>query len=136
MSTLPDGAYLAALAGVRPLGPRRLRRLLTHHEPADAHAALMGEAPLAPALATSFTPVVLDACRHELATRDPAVCWAGCADVGIDVVALGDDRYPAVLVHDPFPPAVLFLRGDPAALAVRRVGVVGTRNATRQGLDI
>ena len=46
-----------------------------------------------------------------------------------------DASYPAVLVNDPEPPAVLFVRGDPSVLDGRRVGVVGTRNATRAGRD-
>ena len=45
----------------------------------------------------------------------------------------GDPRFPAVLGLDPAPPAVLFVRGDLAVLDARRVGIVGTRNATMAG---
>ena len=47
-----------------------------------------------------------------------------------------DPAFPAALRHDPQPPAVLFVRGDLAALDARRVGIVGTRNATQAGRDI
>jgi DNA processing protein len=44
-----------------------------------------------------------------------------------------DSAYPEVLRTDPQPPAVLFGRGDWSALDRRRVGIVGTRNATGPG---
>ena len=53
----------------------------------------------------------------------------------IRVVSMRDESYPAVLVNDPEPPAVLFVRGDLSVLDSRRVGVVGTRNATRAGRE-
>ena len=56
--------------------------------------------------------------------------------MGIDAVTARDPEFPAVLRHDPQPPAVLFVRGDLAALDARRVGIVGTRNATQTGRDI
>ena len=45
----------------------------------------------------------------------------------------GDPRFPALLGLDPAPPAVLFVRGDLGVLDARRVGIVGTRNATLAG---
>jgi DNA processing protein len=49
-----------------------------------------------------------------------------------------DPDYPAPLRHDPQPPAALFVRGDVSALDARRrrVGIVGTRNATGTGREI
>ena len=47
--------------------------------------------------------------------------WAGrCAAIGIDAVTRARPAYPAVLRHDPQPPAVLFVRGDLAV--ARRAG--------------
>ena len=51
------------------------------------------------------------------------------------VVIAGDPEFPALLDLDPSPPAVLFVRGDLGALEARRVGIVGTRNATSVGRE-
>src|SRR5699024_6977059 len=44
--------------------------------------------------------------------------------------------YPAVLIDDPAPPAVLFVEGDPVILDHPAVAVVGTRNTTRIGREV
>ncbi len=51
------------------------------------------------------------------------------------VVGRADSRYPPQLLADPGAPPVLFVRGDLAALDTRRVGIVGTRNATQRGRE-
>lgn len=56
-----------------------------------------------------------------------------CESAGIQVLVLGDPRYPAALAHDRAAPAVLFARGNPSVLGRRRAAVIGTRNATRSG---
>lgn len=132
----PDDGHLAALAGIRALGPRRLRRLLAHHPPAAALAVVRGELPPARAVAATFTPEVLASCRADAVARDPVECRVACEASGIVVLGPDDERFPAPLLVDPHPPAVLFARGDLAALEHRRVGIVGTRHATRNGLDL
>jgi DNA processing protein len=44
-----------------------------------------------------------------------------------------DQGYPDVLLSDTEAPAVLFIRGNSDVLSHRRVGIVGTRNATQRG---
>ncbi len=124
----------AGLAGLPLIGAARLATVLRHHDPQEALAALAGEAPLHPMVANSIPPrersVVRAAARRvsvpdELARCDAAgvqVLWAGCAE------------YPMALAGDAEAPAVLFVRGEPAVLDARRVGIVGTRNATSAGL--
>ena len=56
-----------------------------------------------------------------------------CLNVGITVVTMKDVGYPSALLGDPDAPAVLFLRGNPDAFHLRRVGIVGTRGATASG---
>ena len=51
----------------------------------------------------------------------------------MDVRLLGDKDYPRLLGEDPSAPAILFTRGDIDVLNARRVGIVGTRNATEHG---
>lgn len=57
-----------------------------------------------------------------------------CARAGVRVVWRYGVGYPAALVDDPEPPAALFVCGHLDALRSRRVGIVGTRNATASGI--
>lgn len=50
-------------------------------------------------------------------------------------IALGDPDYPPLLAQAPDPPAVLFGRGEPAALR-DGLAVIGARKATPYGLDV
>jgi DNA processing protein len=64
---------------------------------------------------------------------DPQARLEAHRRAGVQVVLLGDDRYPAALAADPEPPAVLFARGDLEVISGRRVAVIGTRRCTRSG---
>lgn len=50
------------------------------------------------------------------------------------LVALGDDRYPSALLHICDPPPLLYVLGDVARLGDPSIAIVGSRNATKQGL--
>lgn len=127
-----DGC-LAALAGFDLMTIARLRVLLAHHEPVEAFAVAAGSAPGHPIVARMMSPAVRSAWRAAAERRRPDEWSQRCHRAGISVLTRHDEAYPAVLRHDPDPPAVLFVRGDVAVLDARRVGVVGTRNATRGG---
>ncbi len=131
---LPDGC-LAALAGFDLMTTSRLRVLLAHHEPAEAFAVAAGAAPAHPTVAAMLRGDVRAAWRAAAARRPPDQWAQRCRQAGISVVSTRDQSYPDVLRHDIDPPPVLFLRGDLAVLDARRVGVVGTRNATRAGRE-
>lgn len=49
------------------------------------------------------------------------------------VLTLVDDRYPPLLREIVSPPPVLFVQGDPAALATLQIAIVGSRNPTPAG---
>lgn len=51
-------------------------------------------------------------------------------------IAIDDERYPPLLrqIHDP--PALLYLRGDSAALQQPQIAIVGSRNASSAGLRL
>lgn len=51
------------------------------------------------------------------------------------VLYLGDEAYPALLLQTPDPPLLLYLQGDVALLQRRSLAIVGSRNASAQGLD-
>lgn len=87
-----------------------------------------------------------DAAWREFGLTDAAVAYlrqpdrqAVDADLawleaeGCHALTLTDERYPAQLrqIHDP--PAVLFVRGDPAVLSLPQLAVVGSRNPSPPG---
>ena len=139
-------AAATVLAGLRGMGPRRLSALLDGRPPVEALR-----------LATSGS---VGALRAVLGGSDPlepvAAAWA--ADRGVDpAAALADhiqadvrvrlhprvaagvgllDPYPAALVEDIEPPAVLFTRGDTDCLAAPTVAIVGTRRCTGTGAGL
>jgi len=138
-STDPGAArtgILAALAGLDLMTTPRLRALLAHHEPAEALAVVAGRARPAPLLTTLVGGSVGAAWRTSVARQDAGEWARRCRLVGVRAVPLGDACFPAPLQLDPDPPAVLFVRGDLGALDHRRVGVVGTRNATGAGREV
>ncbi len=136
-SDLPPEAFTAALAGFDRMTTARLSSLLAHHDPVTAFRVAIGEVPAPPGIAALLAkdPKLAEAWRIDRTRRDPAQCWDECLQAGVDVVARADPRYPPLLYHDPRAPAVLFVKGDLAALEARRVGIVGTRNATQRGRE-
>lgn len=127
--------WLAALAGFDLMTPARLRALVAHHEPAEAFAVAAGLATPHVVVRALLTTELAAAWRASAQRRSPEEWSARCAQAGITAHTMVDATYPAPLRLDPEPPAVLFVRGDLAVLEARRVGVVGTRNATQAGRD-
>lgn len=130
----PERGYAAALAGLDLMTVSRLRALLRHHRPSEAWAVACGELTPAPPLADTVATVGA-AWRTSAARREPAQVWQRCLDLGVGVSVLGTADYPPVLAVDHQAPAVLFHRGrlDLLSGGRRRVGIVGTRNATAAG---
>jgi DNA processing protein len=128
-------AHAAALAALPRMTPRRLRLLLDAATPRDAWSVVLGDsAPGSPAVAQMFVESDLAAqWRRAAREQPPAVIAERCADLGVQVLLRGTAPYPEVLAQDAAAPAVLFAQGDPAVVGARRVGIVGTRNATAAG---
>jgi DNA processing protein len=126
---------LAALAGFEQITAARLRVFLAHHEPGEALAVAAGRARPHPAVEPMLTPELAAAWARSAQQRSAVDCARRCARSGIGAVTRDDPDYPEVLLADPQPPAVLFWRGDWSVLEARRVGIVGTRNATGPGRD-
>jgi DNA processing protein len=135
-SAVPVEAYVAALAGFDRMTSARLRGLLALHEPAEAFEIASGRRPAPPPMATIFErwPELATVWRRDGERRDPERCWEECRTLGIDVVMTTDQRFPPQLADDPSCPPALFVRGDLSVLDARRVGIVGTRNSTQQGV--
>lgn len=133
----PPTAYVASLAGFERMTTARLGSLLSGRSPEAAFAVATGEqSPPAP-IASLFErePELRATWRRDGERRPPAAIGQACVDAGIAVVLPGDEVFPPQLLDDPRRPAVLFVRGDLAALDARRVGIVGTRNATQRGRE-
>ncbi len=133
-SSLPPEAYAAALAGFRLMSVHRLRALLGHHAPEEAWHVAQGAIPGRGLVARVLAePEVRAAWRRSVGERPPERVWERCCELGIDVIVHGGADYPALLLDDPLPPPVLFVRGHLPLLEGRRVAIVGTRNATAAG---
>lgn len=125
--------HLAAVAGLDFATVPRLRVLLAHHTPEEAYLVAAGRLQPHPAVEPMLASELRTAWAASAQRRPPHLWAARCAEAGIGAVTAGDADYPALLCTDPQPPAVLFYRGTWSALDARRVGVVGTRNATGPG---
>ncbi|WP_288364475.1 DNA-processing protein DprA, partial [uncultured Spongiibacter sp.] len=58
-----------------------------------------------------------------------------CKRLGISVIASADPLFPDPLRHIHDAPLVLYTQGDSSLLSQDQIGVVGSRHATRAGLD-
>ena len=64
---------------------------------------------------------------------DRNIAWAG--QPGQHILTLADAAYPQALLEISDPPSLLYVRGNPALLQKRGLAIVGSRNATPQGLQ-
>ncbi|MBB5389911.1 MULTISPECIES: DNA-processing protein DprA [unclassified Herbaspirillum] len=89
------------------------------------------------ALEALVTPRVANAlCKPPGAAMrthiDATLAWAEAP--GNAIVTLADAHYPRALLNIPDPPLLLYVRGNIALLEANALAVVGSRNATAQGL--
>jgi DNA processing protein len=64
---------------------------------------------------------------------DRSISWAN--ESGNHILALGDPDYPPALLEIADPPNILYIRGNPDLLRNRGLAIVGSRNATPQGIQ-
>ncbi len=136
---LPPAAAAAALASFPQMSVHRLLALLRHHPPAEAFAVAAGTHPPRPGTLAERALAderVREAWARAARTTTPERVWERCLALELEVSVVGQPEHPAAFRHDPLPPAVLFSRGDRTLLDGRRVGLVGTRNATALGRHI
>ena len=134
---IPPAAFVAALAGFDRMTTTRLSGLLAHRAPEESYAIATGGCSPPEPFATLFArePDLAAAWRRAGERRLPEQIWQQCVGAGVEVVLAGDAAYPSALLDDPRRPAALFVRGDLGVLDARRVGIVGTRNATQRGRE-
>lgn len=118
-----------------------LRRILALHAALYRAPRALPEA--VAAFEQSLPPEHLDFILNAVAVRGAAPDWTA-ADQALDwlaapgrgVLLLGSAGYPPLLRATAAPPVLLFIDGDPSALASPQVAVVGSRQATPRGRDI
>ena len=84
---------------------------------------------LAPAAALAQIP------EHFEARLKAGWQWLTSGEEARDVVVLGDPRYPRALLDSPDPPLLFYVRGRLELLERPAIAIVGSRNATAQGLE-
>lgn len=125
---LVDWLALSAAPGV---GPRTAARLIARF--GDPSATRL--APAEELRGLGLRPESIAALRApDQAAIERALAWAEQPEAHI--LTRSDPRYPSLLAEIPDPPAVLYVRGDPLALAEPQIAVVGSRNPTPQGQQV
>ncbi len=122
--------HLALTPGLGAGSARRLGEAL-----GCACAVLAAPDPALQTLISTPVALALRACDNERTRAvEHAIAWSQTP--GQHLLVRADPRYPAALTSLPDPPMVLYVRGTPSALAQPAVSVVGSRNASRDGLEI
>src|SRR5690554_4373836 len=113
------------------IGPQRFYRLLEAFT--SANSAL--SAPAAAWRALGIPQSSVDARRSE-AVRDHTLQALRWLEMPHHHVLLHDmPQYPALLKETGGAPPLLFVQGDPSILEKPQIAIVGSRRATRPGLD-
>jgi DNA processing protein len=126
-------AALAALAGLASMGPVRLASILRAHPGDEAFHLLAAGRRLAAVAEPPGTEELFDRLRAQAAQVSLDAVWRALQQHAVRVYNVDDPEYPVAFRHDPESPPVIFVQGDLGVLEGRRVGVVGTRNATAAG---
>lgn len=126
--SVPDWGFVAALAQLPRITPRRLRRLLDAGSPCEVWSRVLDGS-----LNEQWCTSELVELWRQVDSASPVRSVDTCVALGVRVLSFRDDDFPDVLRHDLSPPAVLFVKGDMSVLTNRRVAMIGTRTATQFG---
>lgn len=122
-----------SLSSARGISPAVLRALLTVFGDVQTLIA-QPHGELAEAAGDAVAHAVAEAARAEVGEAfERTVAW--CAQPGNALVALDDPAYPAALLTMHDPPGLLYITGRIESLHAPGVAIVGSRNATPQGID-
>jgi len=128
--TADDLHHWLRLTLIPGIGGERQRRLLKAFG-LPGHVFAAGHGALAPLIGDKPAHALRD--QDLSAQIDTTLAWA--EGDGNHILTLADDRYPKALLDTADPPTVLYVKGDPAILAMPALAIVGSRNATAQGID-
>lgn len=112
-------------------GPKRFHQLLE----AFGSAAQALQAPLSNWRALGVTPAACDARDSAAVKAGARAAMAWLERPGQHLLMWDDPGYPALLTETSAAPPLLFVAGDPAILEKPQLAIVGSRRASRPGLD-
>lgn len=133
MHTHGDVRAWLTLEAVPGLGPETLRDLLEVF-PTPQAILDAGAAQLIPIVGKSLGQAIAQAQDKPEVAESVATAMDWLQQPGNDFIPRTDPRYPPQLLELPDAPAWLYVKGDPAWLARPMLAIVGSRNATQQGL--
>jgi len=129
MTSMKGLASWIDLSLVPGLGPRTYRALLTAFGLPD-NIRSVSRAQLTKVVSETIAGRILESGRAARVAT--ALEWA--EQPGRSVVTLADSDYPQQLLQIPDPPILLYVIGDLRLLSVASLAIVGSRNATQQGV--
>jgi DNA processing protein len=129
MRPIDDLAPWVELSLVRGLSSKAQRALLTAFGlPSNVFGATPAQ--LAPVVGEPLAAAIRSG--EQRALVEPTLRWL--EQPGNGAITLADADYPKQLLQIPDPPILIYVRGDRRRLAAPSLAVVGSRNATPQGL--
>lgn len=130
MKPIQDMESWLALGLINGLGDESIRRLLV---------AFGGPAEILSANTASLERVVrkkvADSIVQGADKKRIATTLKWLEDPANSIITLADPDYPSLLLNIPDPPPLLYLKGKRALLSSSMLAIVGSRNATPQGLS-
>lgn len=130
MKFSPDVKSWLSLSLIDGLGDESMRRLLVAFgSPSDVFSASPGA--LERIVKKSVVRSILQGVNGNKLTA--ALNWL--EDPANSIVTLADPDYPSLLLNIPDPPPLLYFKGQRKLLNTPALAVVGSRNATPQGLS-
>lgn len=118
------------LSRISGLGSEGLRKLLqAFGSPSAVYGASVS------ALSRYVKPAVAQAIAQGLDEADLAETRAWLQTPGNSILTVADADYPSVLLNIPDPPLLLYVKGHRELLGRPALAVVGSRNATAQGVS-
>jgi len=116
------------------IGPRKQQELLR----AFGHPAAIFDAGLSAVtgiIGIKLAQALFDGQANEAQQTLITTTLAWLQEPGHHIVTLADRDYPQRLLESTDPPSLLYINGNPSYLNCAAIGVVGSRNATPQGIE-
>ncbi len=124
--------YLNALNRISFLGPKRITALIDHYE----RAKKAWKAPVEDLSRVSALHGDIDRLNHERAKIDPDQEWKRLKEQKIGCISVDAENYPSLLKQLPWPPPILYYRGDLNRITQPAVAIVGSRRSTFYGKEV
>lgn len=129
MPILPDSESWLRLEAVPGLGPEAVRQLLTRFDRVEAIVAA-SQTQLSPVIGIERARAL--SCPAPVTDIQTGLTWL--AEPDAHLITITDPAYPRLLRELPDAPAWLYVKGDPTILNRPLLAIVGSRNASAQGL--